>query len=106
MVSKRLGLADVNATREQVESLTKHPREGDSEPSRMGIVEPDTREHGLQPYIVPSRVGGSSYRRRTLWLRQKNATSWLTQDSACAYLSGARQIGATDNLLPKTQKVC
>ena len=55
---------------------------------------------------VPSRVGGSSYRRRTLWLRQKYATSWLTQDSACAYLSGARQIGATDNLLPKTQKVC
>ena len=24
--------------------------------TRMGIVEPDTREHGLQPYIVPSRV--------------------------------------------------
>jgi hypothetical protein len=60
MVSKRLGLADVNATREQVESLTKHPREGDSEPTRMGAVEPDTREHGLQPYIVPSRVGGVS----------------------------------------------
>jgi len=33
----RLGHADVKARWEQVESLTKHPREGDSEPTRMGI---------------------------------------------------------------------
>ena len=47
---------------------------------------------------IPSCVGGSSYRHRTLWLGQKYATSWLIQDSACAYLSGARQIGAINNL--------
>ena len=53
---------------------------------------------------VPSRVGVKFVSLQDAVAMSAKRNCWLIQDSACAYLSGARQIGAINNLLPDWTK--